>query len=46
MRPRREDEADGPADPEAADAVPPPCGDISDEERAKLEERMKLLGYL
>jgi arylsulfatase A-like enzyme len=36
----------GPPKPEAADAVPPPSGEISDEERAKLEERMKLLGYL
>ncbi len=37
---------EGPPAPQAADGVPPPSGEISDEERAKLEERMKLLGYL
>ncbi len=39
-------EGEGPPAPAPADAVPPPSGEISDEERAKLEERMKLLGYL
>ncbi len=37
---------EGPPAPQTADGVPPPSGEISDEERAKLEERMKLLGYL
>ncbi len=37
---------EGPPSPRTADGVPPPSGEISDEERAKLEERMKLLGYL
>jgi len=39
-------EGEGPPKPESAEAVPPPSGEISDEERAKLEERMKLLGYM